>query len=167
MKQTGDRIAVLRKDLGKTQIEFAGKLGLTSAAISAIELGKAPLTEANIRLVCLTFGVRREWLVDGTGDMFDEEITLTDQEKKIIEDFRQLSPKAQEEFANQIKKELERQELRKAEIQRVIAEERLTNEEAAIFMKKVGDNDSVLGFRTMAKIVKTDLQKKKGENNDN
>ena len=162
MKQTNNRIAALRKNLGITQIEFAEKLGLTSAAISAIELGKAPLTEVNIRLICFTFGVNRDWLVDGTGDMFSKDITLTDQERRIIENYRQLSPKAKEQFAELIRKELERQQLRKAEIQRVIAEFELNTEETAIFLQKVGgDDDSILGFRAIAKIAKTDYQKGK------
>jgi transcriptional regulator with XRE-family HTH domain len=88
----GKRLEELRKKLGLKQIEFAQKLGLTSAAISAIELGKTILTEANIRLICLTFGVREEWLREGEGEMMDEEVLLSEQERQLLAFFRQLSP---------------------------------------------------------------------------
>jgi len=107
------RIIELRKARKLTQAEFAEKLGFTQSNLSAIELGKIPLTEANIRLVCLTFGVNEEWLRNGTEAMLDEVAVLADQEKRIIEHFRQLTPTAKEEFAKLIKEKLELQELRK------------------------------------------------------
>ena len=85
MKQgIGNRIAILRKSLGDgkplNQIQFAEKLGLSNGFISAIELGKAPLTEANIRLVCLTYNVNEEWLRYGTGKMLNEATRLLEME---------------------------------------------------------------------------------------
>jgi transcriptional regulator with XRE-family HTH domain len=88
----GKRLGELRKKLNLKQIEFAKELGLTSAAISAIELGKTPLTEANIRLICLTFGVREEWLREGKGEMMDDEARLSEQERQLLALFRELSP---------------------------------------------------------------------------
>jgi transcriptional regulator with XRE-family HTH domain len=90
----GKRVGELRKSLGLKQVEFAKKLGLTSAAISAIELGKAPLTEANIHLIALTFNVREEWLEKGEGDMMDDEAQLSDHERQLLAFFRELSPLA-------------------------------------------------------------------------
>ncbi|MDR0663661.1 MAG: helix-turn-helix domain-containing protein, partial [Spirochaetaceae bacterium] len=95
MKQIlGERVGELRKNLGFKQGEFAKKLGLTGAAISAIELDKAPLTDANIRLICLTFGVNEEWLREGKGEMMDDEAVLSDQERQLLAFFRELSPLA-------------------------------------------------------------------------
>jgi transcriptional regulator with XRE-family HTH domain len=93
--KAGERITLLRKELDLKQTEFSEKLGLKNSTISAIELGKNPLTEANIRLIALTFGVRKEWLREGTGDMMDEETLLTGREKRLLELFRRLSPVAQ------------------------------------------------------------------------
>ena len=104
-KITGKRIEELRKNLKLKQIEFAEKLGLTNSAISAIELEKAPLTESNIRLICLTFGVNDEWLRHGTGDMFKKEAQYKEKENRLFAAFRQLSALAQDmliEFAEKL-----------------------------------------------------------------
>jgi transcriptional regulator with XRE-family HTH domain len=95
-QRAGERIEKLRKNLKLKQTEFAEKIGLTNSAISAIELGKAPLTEANIRLICLTFGVNKEWLRHGAGEMFEDETLSTEQERRLLALFEQLSPTAQE-----------------------------------------------------------------------
>jgi transcriptional regulator with XRE-family HTH domain len=105
MKQiSGKRVNELRKNLGLKQVEFAEKLGLTSAAISAIELDKAPLTEANIRLICFTFKVNEEWLREGKGEMLDEEAMLSEWEKRLLELFRKLSPGSQKDFIEYVEK---------------------------------------------------------------
>ena len=66
-----ERIIEIRKSKGLSQDEFGGKIGLTYSAISAIEIGKNPLKETNIRLICHVFRVREEWLRNGEGKMFD------------------------------------------------------------------------------------------------
>jgi len=79
-----------------TQAEFAEKLGFTQSNLSFIELGKTPLTESNIRLICLTFGVNEGWLRHGIGEMIDDESIYTDREKRLLALFRELSPRARE-----------------------------------------------------------------------
>jgi transcriptional regulator with XRE-family HTH domain len=93
-----EKIAKIRQVLGLNQTQFAEKLGLTSANISSIERGKSKLTEQNIHLICLTFGVREEWLRDGKGEMLDDEALLSEYEKRLLDLFRRLSPIAQKLF---------------------------------------------------------------------
>ena len=107
------RITELRKAQKLTQSEFAEKLGFTQSNLSAIELGKIPLTEANIRLVCYAFGVNEEWLRNGVGTMLNEDAILVAQEKRILEHFRQLTPTAKDEFAKLVREKVELEELRK------------------------------------------------------
>jgi transcriptional regulator with XRE-family HTH domain len=105
MEVKNNRISVLRKHLDLNQSEFARKLGVTSTLINKIEAGKTPLTETNIRLICFTFGVNEAWLRDGTGDMMNEEALLSDWEKRLLELFRKLSPRARElliEYADKL-----------------------------------------------------------------
>jgi transcriptional regulator with XRE-family HTH domain len=92
------RVVEIRKYNDLNQTEFAKKLGFTQSNLSAIELGKIPLTEANIRLICLTFSVREEWLRDGKGEMLDNEALLSEYEKWLLVFCRRLSPTAQKLF---------------------------------------------------------------------
>jgi transcriptional regulator with XRE-family HTH domain len=91
-----ERLKEFRKSLNLTQGEFGEKIGMTDASISHMESGRTALSEQNIRLICLTFGVNEEWLRYGKGDMIDDEAQLDDKEKRLLVFFRQLSPKALE-----------------------------------------------------------------------
>jgi len=64
------RLAELRFKLNLTQGKFAEKMGIRQNTWSNIERGTNPCSERYIRLICLTFNVRREWLLYGQGDMF-------------------------------------------------------------------------------------------------
>jgi transcriptional regulator with XRE-family HTH domain len=88
MKTIGDRVYIIRKYNKLTQTEFGHKMGPTHATISTTEAEKVPLTEANLLLICLTFGIREEWLRYGTGEMF---ATEEQQEHILLDVFRRLS----------------------------------------------------------------------------
>jgi len=87
-----ERLREIRKALGLSQAEFGKKIGMSNVAVSYMELGRTALSEQNIHLICLTFGVREEWFRSGLGDMLDEEARLSAGEKRLLEVFRQLSP---------------------------------------------------------------------------
>jgi transcriptional regulator with XRE-family HTH domain len=89
-----ERLRQIRKVLGLSQAEFGKKIGMSNVAVSYMELGRTALSEQNIRLICLSFGVREEWFRTGRGDMLDEEAALSAGEKRLIEVFRRLSPAA-------------------------------------------------------------------------
>lgn len=65
----GDRIKQLRKDMGLNQIDFGKRIGVSGATISTSESGKTTPDEQTIRAICSEFGINRDWLVDGVGDM--------------------------------------------------------------------------------------------------
>lgn len=69
-----ERIKLLRLELNMTQEEFGKKIGVTRSAISYLESGRSKLTEKMLFLICITFNVSKEWLKNGTGNMF---ISLT------------------------------------------------------------------------------------------
>lgn len=66
-----NRIKELRKALGLSQEEFGNRLGLTRGAITNLEYGKTEAKPLFIDLVCKTYGVRRDWLLNGDGDMLE------------------------------------------------------------------------------------------------
>lgn len=67
----GVRIKNLRKDyLHMNQTDFAAPLGLTHAAIGAYEKELRNVSEPSILAICRVYGVREEWLREGTGEVF-------------------------------------------------------------------------------------------------
>lgn len=74
----GSRIKDLRRELSKnrdkkcTQEVMGAELGVGRDAISNIEIGRVEPSEDFIKLVCLTYKVRRDWLVNGELPMFPQ-----------------------------------------------------------------------------------------------
>ena len=98
MQTINSRITTLRNYLGLNQTKFAKKIGVTSQHVSMFESGKANFSEGTIHLICLTFGVREEWLRTGEGEMMEDESLLSEREKHLLDLFNSLSPRAQDLF---------------------------------------------------------------------
>jgi transcriptional regulator with XRE-family HTH domain len=79
-----ERLKELRKAVGLRQVEFAGKIGLTQAYLSMLESGKSPLSEQNIKLICVSFDVSESWLRTGAGPMFTNTPKSSDDEAFIM-----------------------------------------------------------------------------------
>ena len=98
MENIGKRIRIERMEKGITQNELARMLGMTQDSISLWEKGKRiPDTQYVISL-CKVFGVSADYLL-GLEDDFGVRVPapvstdiLTAEEKKYIENLRQLSP---------------------------------------------------------------------------
>ena len=69
----GERIRLIRKASGLTQKEFGQKISLVASAICQLENGLTPVTDRVIRDICREYGLNREWLEHGTGEMHDDE----------------------------------------------------------------------------------------------
>lgn len=67
-----ERFKAARKALGLTQVEFAEKLGMTQAGISAIESGRVKTSDRMIQILSNTFSINAEWLRTGEGEMLVE-----------------------------------------------------------------------------------------------
>ena len=72
MGEMKDRIAELRKHLGLSQRQFGERIGLQRGAVTNYELGRNKPTETVRQMICREFGVRRNWLETGEGEMFEE-----------------------------------------------------------------------------------------------
>lgn len=71
----------MRKEQGLTQDEFAARIGITKSALSRLESGVNNPGPQTLQLICQQFGVRRDWLTDGTGPMrvpIDDDDQLVD-----------------------------------------------------------------------------------------
>ncbi len=65
-----ERIKQLRKHFGLSQAEFAQRINKSPGLISVVEGGKCNISDNTLREICDSFGVRKEWLVNGKGNMF-------------------------------------------------------------------------------------------------
>lgn len=65
-----DRLKKIRTEKGLTLAKFGDRIGLTPGAVSDMERGRRGITEQTRTSVCREFRVNREWLVNGTGEMF-------------------------------------------------------------------------------------------------
>ena len=75
----GERIKILRKELGKTQQAFANAIGLKRNTIANYEIDKIQPSDRTIADICREFNVSENWLRTGEGEMFldlgeDEEL---------------------------------------------------------------------------------------------
>lgn len=68
----GYRIKIIRKKLAMTQSELADALCVTKGLISGLEKGNKSPSAILLELLIFKFGVSREWLLGGTGEMFEE-----------------------------------------------------------------------------------------------
>ena len=66
-----ERLKTLRKFFGIKQRQLAERLGVSLGAVGTWEMGKDPIPKARIYQICKEFGVRREWLEDGKGEMLE------------------------------------------------------------------------------------------------
>ncbi len=66
----GERIRMLRKNLGLTLEKFGERIGMKKNSISQIENGRNAVTEQVIKSICREFGVDYIWLTTGEGEMF-------------------------------------------------------------------------------------------------
>lgn len=86
------------KEQGVKQWEFAKKVGVTEAAVSAWKNGRRNITEQTIKAICREYSVDYMWLTTGKGDMFtnlpetiiDElcmQYELDDDDRKLITEY--------------------------------------------------------------------------------
>ena len=70
MSEMRKRIGQLRKSLGLTQKQFGEKIGVQRGTVTNYELGRNIATETVRLMISKIYGVRREWLETGEGEMF-------------------------------------------------------------------------------------------------
>ena len=99
----GERIRLIRKETGLNQTDFGEKVGLRQSSLGQIESVVRNATDRTIILICEKYGVREEWLRNGTGEMFlESDSTIVSQlsseygldafEKVLIEGFLKMKP---------------------------------------------------------------------------
>lgn len=68
----GERVRAVRKQLGLSQTEFAARMGMTQGYVTNIERNIREVNARLAKLICDTYSVSETWLVNGEGDMFQD-----------------------------------------------------------------------------------------------
>ena len=77
--EIGTRVKKVRLRKGISQEQFGEIIGIKKAAVSKIENGENSLSKGNLLAICRQFNVNKEWLINGSGEMF----TLKSKEDEI------------------------------------------------------------------------------------
>ena len=67
-----NRIKSVRQKLGITQKEFCKHIFLSHSFCANMERGERKPNERICELICNKYGVNKEWLITGDGDMFSK-----------------------------------------------------------------------------------------------
>jgi len=72
-----DRVKEVRTTIGITQVKFAKRIAVAASYISEVEGGVREINERAIRLIIAEFNVNENWLRNGQGAMFNEDMSAT------------------------------------------------------------------------------------------
>ena len=113
-----DRLKQLRRILNLKQREVAERLGINVGQVGAWECGKERIPPARVYQLCKEYNVRRAWLVDGTGEIFESESSKEKaQEEFITSVFNRLTPEQQKRILNALRAHLQQQTAEKGKTQ--------------------------------------------------
>jgi transcriptional regulator with XRE-family HTH domain len=95
-----ERIKAVRHALKLSQIKFSAAIYISNGYLAEIELGNRRVNERIIQLITTTFGVNKEWLKTGLGEMF---VSTPDEKcERIANLFKELNPEFQNYVLSQI-----------------------------------------------------------------
>jgi transcriptional regulator with XRE-family HTH domain len=93
-----DRLALIRNEHGLNRTQFARRIGSTPKAYSNYELGIRKPLDIFVNNICNTFSINKQWLLSGTGDMYDldankEKVDFLSEEHESLYDKLSLDSK--------------------------------------------------------------------------
>lgn len=79
-----ERVKTLRKVLKLNQTEFGKKIGITMRAVQKWENGESKPQNSTLKSLINTFNVNPDWLLNGTGEMFIDNVSSQQELSDII-----------------------------------------------------------------------------------
>jgi transcriptional regulator with XRE-family HTH domain len=101
-KTIQDRIIAVRNVLGMTQKVFSKGIFVSQSYYANVEQGSRPINDRIIALICSQYGVSKEYLLMGKGEMFSENLPDI-QLNQLLEIFNQLNPLFRDYILLQVK----------------------------------------------------------------
>ena len=90
------RIREIRSALGLSQAKFSSIIALSSGYIAGVEVGRIPVNDRFIKLICLSFNANEAWLRGGEGEMFLETLPEDKRFINMVSMVKGLPPKYQD-----------------------------------------------------------------------
>lgn len=112
-----DRLKILLQELGISQRQFAMKINLDPAYFSRIINGSVTPPNRILLLIESVFGVNKQWLEEGTGEIFDHGVSLA--KRQLLELINTLDDgqvKMVSAFVRFLKEDVAREATGKAEL---------------------------------------------------
>ena len=94
MSNIGERVKELRKDKKLSQGKFGANLGLSRSHICNIEKGTRSLNKQTISQICSVYNINRQWLLEGVGVMYKDELDKYNIDDEDVKKFMSLFMKA-------------------------------------------------------------------------
>ena len=122
----GERIKVVRNELGQNQRDFAKSIDISQPALAMLENGQREVKNRHISLICIKHGISEEWLRYGiepmkkpvedevaecVEDLLSTENPFYDLIKGIMKTYKKLDDKSQEvltAFSEELLKEMKK-----------------------------------------------------------
>ena len=98
------RIKQIRQYFSLSQTQFSRKIGKTAGCIAKLESGQCKISEDTLERICSSFNVNKEWLLNGTGEMFIKEMPPVDRNSfgLRVKSVRKENNLTQQQFADRI-----------------------------------------------------------------
>jgi transcriptional regulator with XRE-family HTH domain len=101
-----NRLTTVREALGLSQRDFCRGIYLSQSYYAQIEGETRPINDRIVALICAKYGVSKEFLLTGEGEMFSE--PLPDMQlHQLLDIYNELDPLFKEYVLQQIKQLLE------------------------------------------------------------
>jgi transcriptional regulator with XRE-family HTH domain len=97
-----DRLVKIRDSLDLTQKDFAKNIYVSQTYYSNVENGNKKINDRIIALICSQYGVNKEYLLNGKGEIFSENLPDI-QLQQLLEIFNELEKPFKEYIVLQIK----------------------------------------------------------------
>lgn len=90
MENVNNRIRILRKDKKISQKKFAESINLSQNHVCSLEKGLRNITNRTIDDICRVYKVNKDWLINGNGEMYINELDELKIEDDEIKDFMRM-----------------------------------------------------------------------------
>lgn len=88
MDKFTDRLAFMMQEKGLRQADLVKDMGMSKSSISTLCSGKVPPQPRTIKIICSTYGINEDWLLNGNGEMDADNsdiAVLAELTKKILD----------------------------------------------------------------------------------